>query len=248
MVRKSRLVVVFALLAAGVLSLSLLASTASAVAAADRTPRTPAVPMPACGERDSTVTTFLAPTTLAVVGQPIDVYVQVRNQCEGPTPTGSVTVSDGTHHCKAHLSGGGYMAGGGCTITAHAPGTYTLDASYSGDRRCSPSATTGTLIVAKATSTTALTLSVTTLTYGDEQVEHITATVSPQFAGTPRGTVKIKASKRTLCVITLSAAEGSCTLSATQLKTGTYDVVAHYSGSRGFMSSASSEETLTVAT
>jgi Bacterial Ig-like domain (group 3) len=89
-------------------------------------------------------------------------------------------------------------------------------------------------------------LSVTTITYGDEQVENLTATVSPEFTGTPTGTVRIKASTKRLCVITLSGAEGSCTLSATQLEAGTYDVVAYYSGSLKFKSSKSSTETLTA--
>jgi hypothetical protein len=47
-------------------------------------------------------------------------------------------------------------------------------------------------------------------------------------------------------VITLSGAEGSCTLSATQLGAGTYSFVATYGGSTTFKGSTSAKETLTV--
>jgi Bacterial Ig-like domain (group 3) len=258
-VPKSRLVGLSVLLAVGATSLPLLVNTTPAVAsarpgtAAGWTPRTPAVPMEECHVGRQTTATLITGTTSppVVVGQPIEIDVEVVNQCPGSggTPSGSVRVSDGTHHCGAAVFGSYTVATGNCRITEDADGTYTFNAAYRGNALLAPSATaTGTPVTVgnRETSTTALTLSVTTITYGDEQVENLTATVSPEFTGTPTGTVRIKASNTRLCVITLSGAEGSCTLSATQLQAGTYDVVAHYSGSMDFKSSASSTETLTV--
>ena len=100
----------------------------------------------------------------------------------------------------------------------------------------------------KSASKTVLTLSATKVTYGDEQVEKLSVTVSPEFAGpTPTGKVTISETKTTLCVITLSGAKGSCRLSAKKLKVGTYDLVATYGGSSNFKGSTSAKETFTVA-
>jgi hypothetical protein len=65
-------------------------------------------------------------------------------------------------------------------------------------------------VTVKSASKTVLTLSATKVTYGDEQVEKLSVTVSPEFAGpTPTGKVSISESKTTLCVITLSSGKGS---------------------------------------
>jgi hypothetical protein len=103
--------------------------------------------------------------------------------------------------------------------------------------------------VAKATSKTALRLSAAKVTYGDEQVEHLSVTVSPQYSGsTPTGTVTIKATTTTLCVIKLRSGKGSCALSAKRLKAGTYGLVASYGGSTDFDASASAKQPLMVTT
>jgi hypothetical protein len=69
----------------------------------------------------------------------------------------------------------------------------------------------------------------------------------PQYSGsTPTGTVRVKQSSTTLCVIKLSSGKGSCTLSAKKLKVGTYHLVATYGGSTNFKGSRSAEETLRV--
>lgn len=87
----------------------------------------------------------------------------------------------------------------------------------------------------------------TKVTHRDEQVEHLSVTVSPQPSGsTPTGTVRIKESTTTLCAITLSGAKASCALSAKKLNADTYDLVATYGGS-AHGGSSSAKETLTVA-
>jgi hypothetical protein len=105
-----------------------------------------------------------------------------------------------------------------------------------------------TLIVVKAATKTALKLTTTTVTYGQEQTERLSVAVSSQYGGTmPTGTVTVKASMTTLCRITLSSGRGSCTLSARKLRAGTYGLVAIYGGSTNFKGSTSAKKTLTAA-
>jgi hypothetical protein len=109
------------------------------------------------------------------------------------------------------------------------------------------SAASNSVTLTKTTSKTAFVLSATKVTYGHEQVEHLSVTVSPQYSGTtPAGRVTVKESTTRLCVIKLSSAKGSCKLSARQLKPGTYHLVATYGGSTDFKGSTSAKETLTV--
>ncbi len=164
----------------------------------------------------------------------------------GGTPTGTVTIKSGTTTaCTLTLASGS----GTCTLpsTRFPAGTIQLTATYSGsaDYAASTSATK-TLTVAKATSKTTLTLSATTITYGQEQAEHLTVTVSPQFKGTPAGKVTIKSGTATVCAITLASGTGRCTMTAKQLPIGGHTLIATYSGNGNFKSSASAKKTLTV--
>jgi len=110
------------------------------------------------------------------------------------------------------------------------------------------SAVSNSVTPTKATSKTVLKLFSKKVTYGDEQAEHLSVTVSSQHSGpTVTGTVTIKASTTTLCVIKLKSAKGSCSLPARGLKAGTYHLVATYGGSANYKGSTSTKETLTVA-
>ena len=84
------------------------------------------------------------------------------------------------------------------------------------------------------------------MTYGHEQAEHLTVTVTPQYSGTPSGKVTIKTGTTTVCTITLASGKGHCTLTARQLRRGTYTLAAAYPGSSDFTSSTSARKTLTV--
>jgi hypothetical protein len=199
-------------------------------------------------------TTITSVTSNPVAGQPVVIGVQVTGPTTtvgSPTPTGQVIVTDGARICEATLSGSNGTATGNCSITEDAASSYALTASYEGDANFNSSSTSVStaLSVGKAASTTALKLSATKLTYGHEQIEHLSVTVSPQYSGiAPTGTVTIKASARTLCVIKLASGAGSCKpLSARELNAGTYRLVASYGGSTNFDTSSSAKETLTVA-
>jgi Bacterial Ig-like domain (group 3) len=94
---------------------------------------------------------------------------------------------------------------------------------------------------------TSLARSAATVTYGREQAEHLTVTVVSRHGGTPAGTVTVKAGTATVCLVKLRSGRGSCTLTARQLKVGTYHLVARWPGSADFAPSASPTETLKVA-
>ena len=104
--------------------------------------------------------------------------------------------------------------------------------------------------VAPALTTTNLTLTTVSATYGHEQATTFRVSVGAQFSGNPSGTVMIHSGATTLCDITLSAAIGSCSIAASSpalLAAGTYAVKASYSGSTDFSPSASLATTLTVS-
>ena len=128
-------------------------------------------------------------------------------------------------------------------------GTAQISASYAGDGNFSAStAAAQALTIAKATSTTTLTLSPAKVTYGHEQAGKITATVVPQYTGTPTGKVTVTAGTgATVCVITLSGGSGECVLKATQFSPGAVKLTASYSGDGNFTAAASGIATLTIA-
>jgi hypothetical protein len=174
--------------------------------------------------------------------------VTVSPQYSGLTPTGTVTVKDSTKTlCTIKLS----SAKGSCTLSNVKlnAGTYSLVATYGGSTNFDTSSSVKEILtVAKATSKTVLKLSATKVTYGDEQVLHLSVAVSPQYSGSPpTGRVTIRESTTTLCTTSLSGAKGSCTLSAKKLKAGTYNVVVAYGGSTNFKGSTSAKESFTVA-
>jgi lysozyme len=201
----------------------------------------------------ATTVTITSHSAKPVVGRPITLYTRVAGSFTGsevPTPSGSVTVSDGTHSCKASLSGSGGIATGSCAITEATAGTHSFTASFPGDSNWHASVTSkGTSIsLAKATSTTTLKLSTKRVTYGDEQAEHLSVTVTSAYAGSkPTGRVTIEEGATKLCVVTLVSGKGSCKLSAKELKVGVYRLVATYGGGANFGDSTSAKETLTVA-
>jgi hypothetical protein len=197
-------------------------------------------------------TTITSVTPNLVLGQPVTVRVQVSGLTTtvgSPTPTGKVTVTDGRRDCLAALSGSHGVARGSCSITEKTAGRYSLKASYPGDTifRSSSTPRSTPLTIGRATSKTSLGLSSTTVTYGQEQTERLSVTVSPQFPGSsPTGVVAIKESTTAVCAITLSLGKGSCRLSANKLKAGLYHVVATYDGSGNFRGSASVKKILNV--
>jgi large repetitive protein len=190
--------------------------------------------------------TTITSATSSVAGQPITVEVRTAGEYTGSgivAPSGTVTVTGGTGSCRAALSGSGGVSTGSCQLTEASSGSYTLTAGYPGDANFGSSTSPAfPVTVAKATTKTGLTLSAATVTFGNDKTLKLTATVTPQYTGTPAGTVTITAGTATLCVAKLSAGTGSCTpASATSLGAGSHTLTAAYSGDSNFDSSTAAK-------
>lgn len=103
-------------------------------------------------------------------------------------------------------------------------------------------------VVSEATvSATKLALTAANVTYGDEQAEHLSATVTSPAGIAPTGTVSVTAGTTVVCTMTLTAGTGTCTPSATRLPAGTYHLTAAYGGDSSYLPSGSGSLTMTVA-
>ena len=187
----------------------------------------------------ATTKTALKPTKKVTFGSETAAGFTATATANGVIPPGSVTVFEGTTAlCTADLNGGVAT----CTLTAtQLPiGVHTVKAVYTsptGDITGSTSATAG-LTVEPAKSTTTLTYT-TPITSGAEQAAAFKATVTAPGV-TPSGSVAIKQGDNILCTATLSAGTGTCTLTAAQLKTGTYSIKAVYTPSNANVAGSTS--------
>jgi Big-like domain-containing protein len=199
----------------------------------------------------TTTTISVSPTTVAAGNlQQVRVTATVTG-ATGGTPTGHVTVlaNDTQSVCTIPLSGGT----GSCTLPAGslAPGSYTLTGEYSGDPVYLSSisgGTTLTVLPAMAGTTTSLGLSAAKATFGHEQSEHLTVTVTApgQTGDTPTGKVTVKAGSVTLGMVNLAGGKATITLGASMLRPGSYKLVASYGGDLA-NNPSNGTKTLTVA-
>ncbi|MFZ2058522.1 MAG: Ig-like domain-containing protein, partial [Acidimicrobiales bacterium] len=161
--------------------------------------------------------------------------------------TGSVTVKTGSKTlCVTTLANGT----GKCTLTRFqlSVGRYSLVADYQGTKNLvSSSSKPLTLSVAAASTSTALSLSRTTVAFRTEQNERFTAQVAvPVGMAYASGTVAVTSGSRKLCTITLIRGKGTCSLTATELPVGSYQISARYQGSNELQASTSPGKKLVV--
>jgi hypothetical protein len=95
-----------------------------------------------------------------------------------------------------------------------------------------------------ATATTA-SLSAASVSYGREQAERVSVSVTARL-GTPAGSVAVKSGRVTVCVARLAGGKGSCTVPATESGAQRVTLTASYGGAAGFAASISSARTFTV--
>ncbi len=177
----------------------------------------------------------------STVGQTVTINFTVTASPPGMgTPTGTVTVSDGTgDSCTGSLSGGA----GSCSVpilTPSSPGPKALTASYSGDSNFNTSTSPAvSQTVIKANTTTSITNpTIPALVVGQSMIVGIKVTPPTGDILTPTGTVTVSDGAGDSCVATLSGspATGSCTLTPTTPATKT--LTATYSGDSNFNSSS----------
>ena len=168
-------------------------------------------------------------------------------------PVGSWSIVAGTQTlCSGDLSSstGCFMPDG-----ALPPGNYNLIAIYNGTEDYSPSVSEfePLTVLASEPSAVSLGLSSSMVTVGHEQSDVISFNATDALTGRPaEGSVTVQANGRTLTqcdgVIVLQdlGGAGSCTLTASELQPGTYQVTASFDGSQDFGQATSTPQTLTV--
>ena len=124
-------------------------------------------------------------------------------------------------------------------------GPYAIVPSVSGNNLSdySQSVTDGTLTVTQASTSTKLSTNLISITPGGSL--QLTAQVTPQFSGSPSGTVTFSAGNTQLGQAAVT--NGTATLTTTALSAiGTFSLTANYSGDTNFASSNSTASTVAV--
>lgn len=209
------------------------------------------------GSLYTTATTFSLASSHPTVGSvKVSLKVLGESNIPGDGPLGDATVSDGVTDCTATLTTVKHTATGTCVLSVPTAGRVELTASYSGDFNWEASRSAALSTDVGYPTTTALTASKHTLTYGHEQVEHFTATVTAHGGTTsPTGSVSIKDGADHLCTASLRAvngsakpeARGTCTLRASTLHKGVFKVTASYPGSAVLAPSKSASTSVKVS-
>ena len=191
----------------------------------------------------STTTTITNATSLAtatVVGQGYTVQYSVTVNPPGSgTPTGNVTVSDGSASCTATV------AAGSCLLTSTSVGTpKTITATYAGDSNFASSTSAGVShTVNKASTSTTITSNLSTATVvGQTYTVAYTVAVNSPGSGTPTGNVTVSDGSAS-CTATVAA--GTCSLTSTSVG-APKTITATYAGDSNFNGSTSAGVSHTV--
>jgi hypothetical protein len=197
-----------------------------------------------------TVNSSVVPTTTTLTSsvnpssflQTVTFTATVKSTTTG-TPTGTVTFTNGTT-----VLGTGTLNGSGVTtlaISSLAVGSQAITASYSGSTSFGSSVSaTLTQTVNKANTTTALASSLNPSTSG--QTVTFTATVTPAFGGSPKGTATFYNGSTVLGTGTLNSTTRTATFATSTLSVGTHSITATYSGGVDLNGSTSPVLTQTV--
>ena len=179
-----------------------------------------------------TTTTLSSSLGTSTFGQQITFTVTVAPQAGTGTPTGKVTIKNGSIVIgSANLSNGT----GSLTTSSLPAGSLSLSASYAGDADFAGSSVTFPQTVAVATTTTALTSTPNPSSLN--QTVTFTATVTGQYGGTIGGTVTFTQNGNSLGDAT--PVRGKATVTTAFSTTGTFPVIATYSGDASNAGSAS---------
>jgi hypothetical protein len=189
-----------------------------------------------------TVTTASTATTVAasagVAGKPVAITATVSDGSKTQPTGGTVTFTIGSTTLTANLVNG--------TATVNpvlAAGNYQVVAAYGGDANDGSSQSASfPLTVSLATSTTALTVSPSTVEVGGK-ITYAATVTGPGVA--PTGTVTFMAGTATLGTATLTGGTATYT-AATTLASGSYSITANYGGDQDNAPSVSAATTLTI--
>ena len=166
----------------------------------------------------------------STVGQAVTIHYNVVVSSPGSgTPTGNVTVSDGTQSCT------GSVAAGSCSIVFPEVGGKTLTATYEGDLNFTGSTSATESHAVRAATSIVITSDLPDPSLVGQTVTiHYSVTVPPPGSGTPTGTVTVSDGTQSCAG---SVAEGSCSITFTS--PGIKTLSATYSGDETYIGSAS---------
>jgi uncharacterized repeat protein (TIGR03803 family) len=177
----------------------------------------------------ATTTTLTASPNPIQSGANITLTATVKKSSGSGTPTGKVAFKYGSDT----LATVSLNSSGVATLTAPTTGypiaTYGIVAAYAGDSGddASTSSTVDVQVV-KDTTTTALTISPTSVVIGADVT--LTATVKSTVGSKPTGSVAFKDGSTTLGTVTLSGGVATAKVSSKGYPAGTYNITAVYSG------------------
>lgn len=179
----------------------------------------------------------------SVIGQNYAVTAGVTVTSPGSgTPTGTITVTDGTNSCLITLPATS------CNLPSTSVGAKTLTATYSGDTNFNGSGPSAGVphTVNKADATTTITSdNPDSSAVGQNVTVAFTVAAAAPGVGTPTGNVTVTVSGGAeTCTGTLAAGAGSCTLALTT--PGPRTLTATYAGDTSFNGSTSVGEPHTV--
>jgi uncharacterized repeat protein (TIGR03803 family) len=180
-----------------------------------------------------TTTTLTSSPNPSTYGQAVTFTAAVTSKIGAPPDGETVSFMKG----KTVL-GTGTLSGGSASFTTSTlkVGTNAIKAVYGGDSNFAGSTSkTVSQVVSKATTTTTLASSQNPSNSG--QSVTFTASVAPQFSGTPTGTVTFNNGSTKLGTVPLSGGVASYT--TTNLAVGTEPITASYNGSSSFTTSTS---------
>ena len=186
---------------------------------------------------DTTTTITSALPDPSVVGEAVTIQFTVTGS--GGTPTGNVTVTDGTDSCVASV------AVGTCDIFLSSQGAKTIHATYAGDSNFK-SSTSGNEphTVNTADTTTAITSALPDPSITGNAVTVVfSVNVSAPGSGTVTGSITIN-SDNDAATCSASAAIGTCDITLTTV--GAHNLTADYLGDSNFNASSSTSEAHTV--
>ena len=187
-----------------------------------------------------TTTTVASGLNPAVYGQPITFTVTVAPQTGSGTPTGTVTLKNGSTNIGSPiaLSNGG----GSLTTTTLPAGPLSITASYNGDANFAAGSGALTQTVNPATTSTSLTSSPNPSSLNG--IVTFTATVTGQYSGKVGGNVTFMQGSTLLG--NASPVQGKATVTYAFSTIGTFPVTATYTGDTNDSGSTSNTLTQTV--
>jgi hypothetical protein len=190
--------------------------------------------------RAATKTTLSSSPNPSTYGQAVTFTAAVTSSLGAPPDGETVKFMKG-----ATVLGTGVLSGGSANFTTSAlpAGTNAIKAVYGGDSNFLGSTSKAvSQVVSKATTTTTLVSSLNPSNVG--QSVTFTASVAPEFSGTPTGKVAFYDGTTLLKTVALSG--GAAEFTTSKLASGSHSIAATYDGSTSFSGSSSVPLTQTV--